>query len=141
MKHGAAEFLLVDKDGKEVKVKTRAYNFEIEDVIKNRIGEEKFNGYQATGKLDFNFTLKDVETDYPQLLEGDLSNIDWRKQNFDALQEIYFFFVRYRKNASVRRLELEKEMLLSNLEMLETIILSLPENILQKLNLKRTSDN
>jgi len=142
MKHGTAEFVLVDKAGKEVKVKTRQYNFEIEDIIKKRLGDEKFNEYQATGKLDFNLSLKDVKEDFPQLLEGEgLDKIDWKKQNYDTLQEIYFFFVRYKKNAFLRRLELDKEMLASNLSTLEKIMSSLPENIFQKLNLINTIGN
>jgi hypothetical protein len=139
MKHAVAEFVLF-KDGEEVHVKTREYNFEIEEIIKERIGEEKFNAYQATGKLEINITLDAVKNDFPKLLTGsNLDKVDWKKQNYDTLQDIYFFFIRYRKNASLRRLEYEKETLLSNLELMEKLILSMPENILTKLNLKRTN--
>lgn len=141
MKHAVAEFTLIGKNGKEVKVKTREYSFEVEDIIRDRIGDEKFNAYQTTGKLELNLTIKAVEEDLPRLLLGSINNIDWRKQNYDTLQEIYFFFIRYRKNATLRRLEYEKETLLSNLDMLGKIISSMPETILTKLNLKRTNDN
>lgn len=139
MQHKTKEFVFVDKNKKEITCKTVPYCFEIEDAIKARIGVENFNKYQHTGKLEFEISLEAVKEDFQKLLEN-TENIDWRVQEYDSIQEVYFFFLRYRKNAAMNRLTLEKETLLSNLESLQTLLNSLPENLLKKLNFNYTSD-
>jgi predicted methyltransferase len=142
MNHAVQEFILKDNEGNPVKVKTREYNFEIEEIIINRIGQEKWDEYQKTGILEYNLVLKDVQEDFPKLLEGEgLNKIDWKKQKYDTLRAIHFFFVRYTKNARRRELELEKEMLLSNLNMLQKIIDSMQPSISEIMNLKSTNAN
>lgn len=139
MQHKAKEFTFIDKSKKEVICKTLPYCFETEDVIRDRIGIENFNKYQQSGKLDFEISLNAVKEDFPKLLEN-TEDIDWQIQDFDSIQDVYFFFLRYRKNAALNRLTSEKETLLSNLESLQTLLNSLPENLLKKLNFNYTSD-
>lgn len=105
----------------------------------NRFGEEALEKFNKTGVLDKDIKLSDIEEDFPKLLKGKgIRSIVWKEQIYDTLLEVYVFFIKYKRNALLRNIESEKEMLASNLETLQTIISSLPENILQKLNLENT---
>lgn len=139
MNHKTEIFKFKDSKSKVVELKTVDYTFEVYEILVNRFGEEALEKFNKTGVLDKDIKLSDIEEDFPKLLKGKgIRSIVWKEQIYDTLLEVYVFFIKYKRNALLRNIESEKEMLASNLETLQTIISSLPENILQKLNLENT---
>lgn len=140
MQHSIEQFDFIDRNGKNVVIKSRAYNFEIEDHLRERFGDDIFNNKDFSGELA-SITLKNIEEDFPILLDGDLSSIEWKKQDFDELLRVYHFFVMYKRNAAWRQLESSKETLLLSIEMMEKILNSLPKNLLAVMNSGNIQDS
>lgn len=137
MDHKTISVKLLTKDGESKELTSNYYNFEIEDILVDRFGADKLKKLHETGKLDFNLTLEDVEEDIPHLLHDyNQHNIDLRKSDFDEILRIYSFFVLYKRNALLRQMQSERETLASNLEQLEVILNSMPQDVLTKLNSK-----
>lgn len=140
MQHAIEQFDFVDRNGKEVIIKAHQFNFEIEDHLRERFGDHVFDDKDFSGELS-TITLKNIEEDFPILLDGDLTNIDWKKQSFDELLRVYHFFVTYKRNAAWRQLESSKETLLSSIEMMEKILNSIPKNLLAVMNSGNIQDS
>lgn len=139
MNHATQTFKFKDPKSKVVELKTVDYTFAVYEILVNRFGEEALEKFNKTGVLDKDIKLSDIEEDFPKLLKGKgIRSIVWKEQIYDTLLEVYVFFIKYKRNALLRNIESEKEMLASNLGTLQTIINSLPENILQKLSLGNT---
>ncbi len=138
-KHKIEIFRFV-KDGNEVEVKSKPYTFAIEEVLVKRFTKEKLHTFNQTGKFDAEIELDAIQEDFPKLL-NEVDGINWQNQDYDELLRVYLFFIAYKRNALLRRFELEKKTLFSDLETMSKIINSLPDNILQKLNGKNTKSS
>ncbi len=136
MNHKQKTFTFTTKiKGKDAacRVSTRKYTFEIKDVLINRIGEEKYNKIFADESLEFDFKLKDVEEDFPKLLLiPPKIKIDYSKQDWDELLNVYAFFLLYEKNAKLRALEFNNETLALAIKQAQTVLASMPEFFSQK---------
>ncbi|HBO60554.1 TPA: hypothetical protein DD449_02640 [Candidatus Berkelbacteria bacterium] len=148
MEHKIKTFTFTTKiKGKDAacRVSTRKYTFEIEEVLVKRFGKEKLDKIFADQSIDFNFSLKDVEEDFPKLLQfevdgatskvsskrganlGGFSSIDFKTQDFDELLKVYAFFLLYKKNATLRELEFNNETLALAIEQARTVLASMPQ--------------
>lgn len=139
-KRKKVKIILSNKEHTEVY--TKPYVMQIDDVLDARFGVTVIDEFHSTGKLKFNIRTEHLQVDMPQLLElPQNEKINWKEQEYDSMAEVYFFFLSYKQNAWLHQLELKKEMIASDLRMLETIISSMPKNILERLNLKHTQSN
>ena len=132
MTHKTKKFAFLNSEGESVEVTTKQYCFEVEDVLKNRFGE--FDDLLNQTDIELNISLEDVEADFPKLLELGDNKIDWSKQEYDTLLEIYGFFLLYKRNAIVRLLTSNKEILASEVEKAKAILHSMPELISRSVN-------
>lgn len=133
MDHRVKTFVFITGSGGEVKLTSRKYNFQLEEVIKKRFTEELLTQYAEKGELNFNIELDHVREDFPKLLVGDkLEDIDWSEQDYDEIISVYLFFIQYRKNAVLRLLEQEHQTLASALETLKKTIDLMSQGILDR---------
>jgi len=150
MDHKIKTFTFVTKNKKQVTLTSRKYTFEIEDVLVKRFGKDKLDKIFADQSIDFNFSLKDVEEDFPKLLQfetglvtskvsskrgsnlGGFASINFKEQDFDELLKVYAFFLLYKKNATLRELEFNNETLALAIEQARTVLASMPELFSQK---------
>jgi hypothetical protein len=132
MDHQSADFPFIKKDKQEVKAITRPYNFKLEKIFKEMIGSTNFEAYQKSGKLEQDLSLEKVKKYFPKLLLCTFDEIDFEEQDFDMLLSVCSFFLNYRKNAAVRRLQSDKEILASTLETMRATIASLQTSIYQE---------
>ena len=132
MTHKTKKFTFLNSEGESIEVTTKQYCFEVEDVLKNRFGE--YDDLLNQTDIELNISLEDVEADFPKLLELGDNKIIWRKQDYDTLLEVYGFFLLYKRNAIVRLLTSNKEMLASEVEKAKAILRSMPELISQSMN-------
>lgn len=141
MNHDIERFCFADKSQKEVVVSSKPYSFEIEEVLVKRFGRDVLDRYAKTHNLKFDITLKEVEEDFPQLLDGNLKRIDWKKQSgkhFDEMMRVYYFFLEYKLNAQLRALTSQEEILRSSLETMKQVLNLMPESFLDELKLMAT---
>jgi|GEM_PF-2164958 len=132
MTHKTKRFTFLNSEGESIEVTNKQYCFEVEDVLKNRFGE--YDDLLNQTDIELNISLEDVEADFPKLLELGDNKIIWRKQDYDTLLEVYGFFLLYKRNAIVRLLTSNKEMLASEVEKAKAILRSMPELISQSMN-------
>ncbi|NWF87914.1 MAG: hypothetical protein HXY50_00465 [Ignavibacteriaceae bacterium] len=131
MNHDIQTFKFV-KDKKVLVINARPYTFEIEDVLIKRFGLNTIKKFAQTGNLVFDVTLGEVKEDLPKLLDmKGAADIDWKKQNFDEIARVYYFFLEYKRNVNLRALKLEAETLRSQIQELATLMSSAQENILK----------
>ena len=145
MIHKTEKFKLLDIDGKIVEFESMPYSFDLEEnVLIARFGKEKIEEFANTHMLTFKIRLEHIKEDFPKLLQGDLSRIDFGKQTgeyYDELRRVYCFFLEYDSNVQLRQSEQLKEMLASNIETLKTILASTPENISGLMKGKSTTNS
>jgi len=128
MDHKQKTFTFVTKNKKQVTLTSRKYTFEIEEVLVKRFGKEKLDKIFADQNIDFNFSLKDVEEDFPKLLIIPAkTSIDYKTQDFDELLKVYAFFLLYKKNATLRELEFNNETLALAIQQAQTVLASMPQ--------------
>jgi hypothetical protein len=145
MTHATEKFKFVDVDGNVVEFESTPYSFDLEEkVLVNRFGKEKIEEFANTHALNFKIKLDHIKEDFPKLLQGDLSRIDFSKQSgeyYDELRRVYCFFLEYDSNAQLRLSEALKKTLASNIETLKTIMNSMPESILEAASGKNITSN
>lgn len=132
MDHSTTDFTFIKKDGTEVKAITRKYNFKLEKILKEMIGATNFDAYQKSGKLEQDLSLEKVKKYFPYLLEIHYDDIDFEEQDFDTLLSVCAFFLNFRKNAAIRRMQSDKEILASTLQTMRQTINSIQETIYQE---------
>lgn len=102
------------KEGKEVVFLPKKYTFKTEDVIRKRFGEKVFEGDIGIAEYRYDFKIHklSVEEDFPQLLDGDFTGIEWDEQPYETILEVYHHFIFYKKRCSLERNieQLTKEM-------------------------------
>ncbi|HEX2866104.1 MAG TPA: hypothetical protein VHO03_03630 [Ignavibacteriales bacterium] len=134
MDHRTKEFTFYDKDGKEVKLSSRRYSDEVEEILENRFGAEGLQRLASSNNDGINIRFKDAKEDLPKLLTGEgLESVDWG-YDFDAIVDVYLFFIQYKRNATLRQLEQYKGTIASGIETIQTILSSIPEGISPLLN-------
>ena len=82
--------------------------------------------------LEFAIKLEHIKNDFPKLLKGDLSGINWKEQSgkyYDELRRVYSFFLDYDSNVQLRQSVQLKETLALSIKEMQTILTSMPENI------------
>lgn len=134
MNHKEKVFHFINTKGRAVEVIAKPYTFEIEDVLKKRVGKEAWVKFITTQNLVFDITFDCVVEDFPQLLDAKGQKINWRKQNFDEIQKVYNFFFEYKRSAKLREFESEAETLRLKISELKDLLLSTQGNIFQKVN-------
>lgn len=135
MNHETKQFIFCDSDGKEIKVTSKKYSFKLQGILEKRFGKDALEKYNKTGILDADITLENAIQDMPKLLVGKIDKIDFAEE-YDEIISVYTFFLRYKKNAFLRQLQSDREMLASNLEILTTTLNSMPKDILKTLKSK-----
>lgn len=131
MEHKTTTFTFENTAGKEVEIHSRKYTFDTEDVLVKTFGKEAINKHKTTGKMEAEFTLKDVKEDFPKLLDLGNQKIDWSKQDYDEILRVYLFFIRYKKNAQMRQYILDSETIASLLGQMKTHLSSIRGHISQ----------
>lgn len=134
MTHKTEKFQFAANGGKVVTLTSKKYCFEIENRFKEMIGEDKFNAFQKDNTIDLEITLEQVEKHFPRLLdfEGEEQKINWEDQDYDEIMRVISFFLRYRKNAQLRQLESQKEMIALTIEMMKKLMSLSPEDLSSK---------
>ncbi len=134
MTHKTEKFQFAANGGKVVTLVSKKYCFEIENRFKEMIGEDKFNAFQKDNTIDLEITLEQVEKHFPRLLdfEGEEQKINWEDQDYDEIMRVISFFLRYRKNAQLRQLESQKEMIALTIEMMKKLMSLSPEDLSSK---------
>jgi len=134
MTHKTEKFQFAANGGKLVTLTSKKYCFEIENRFKEMIGEDKFNAFQKDNTIDIEITLDQVEKHFPRLLdfEGEEQKINWEDQDYDEIMRVISFFLRYRKNAQLRQLESQKEMIALTIEMMKKLMSLSPEDLSSK---------
>lgn len=134
MTHKTEKFQFAANGGKVVTLVSKKYCFEIENRFKEMIGEDKFNAFQKDNTIDIEITLEQVEKHFPRLLdfEGEEQKINWEDQDYDEIMRVISFFLRYRKNAQLRQLESQKEMIALTIEMMKKLMSLSPEDLSSK---------
>lgn len=137
MTHKTEKFTFADNRGKPIVFINKKYCFEIENLFKEMIGEAKWQEYQKNNSIDLELDQKKIEHYFPLLLEEEnkskiKSKIDWDMQDYDEILRVVSFFLQYRKNASLRQLESQKETIASTLEMMMKILNLKPEDLSNK---------
>jgi len=131
MKHKNKVFSFVNKNDEKVEFESMDYSFGIQELLIDRFGEETLKTYYSTGILNHTLRLSEAKEDLPKLLKGDVSVIDLEKE-YDEVVEVYDFFLKYEKNAWLRRAESEKEMIASAIREIQKLVTSIPEDIYPK---------
>lgn len=126
MNHGNEVFRFIkDKKTKKViEVESLTFCFELQEVLKKRFGEEKLKEFYLTGNLIVDVDLKEVEEDFPQLLNLEGNKINWKIQDYNEIARVYYFFLEYKQNVKLRALKSETETLSSKLMELQSLIAS-----------------
>lgn len=134
MTHKTEKFQFAANGEKVVTLVSKKYCFEIENRFKEMIGEDKFNAFQKDNTIDLEITLEQVEKHFPRLLdfEGEEQKINWEDQDYDEIMRVISFFLRYRKNAQLRQLESQKEMIALTIEMMKKLMSLSPEDLSSK---------
>lgn len=134
MTHKTEKFQFAANGGKVVTLVSKKYCFEIENRFKEMIGEDKFNAFQKDNTIDLEITLEQVEKHFARLLdfEGEEQKINWEDQDYDEIMRVISFFLRYRKNAQLRQLESQKEMIALTIEMMKKLMSLSPEDLSSK---------
>lgn len=140
MTHKTEKFTFAGNGGKVVTFINKKYCFEVENLFKEMIGEDKFNSYQKDSSVDLELSQDSIEKYFPLLLDEDesksktksKSKIDWDVQDYDEILRVVTFFLGYRKNAALRQLESQKETIASILEMMKKILNLKPEDLSNK---------
>ena len=131
MIHKTEKFKFIDIDGKEVIFESVPYSFDLEEnVLIHRFGKEKIEEYANKHILNFKIRLDHIKEDFPKLLVGDCSRIDFGKQSgdyYDELRRVYYFFLEYDSNAQLRQSELLSETIASNLKTLKMTLAGMQE--------------
>lgn len=91
--------------------KSKKYNFKLEQVLIDRFGKDVLDDFSKTHNLNFNLNLEHVRADLPKLLENVPDDFDWTDADYDAILDVYFFFISYKENALLRQVQSEKEIL------------------------------
>lgn len=138
MDHKTETFRFKDVRGKDVEIQSKPYTFKLEEVLTKRFGVDKMLQINDTGKLNHTVNLSDVVEDFPKLLILGKTKINWADQEYDELQRVYYFFLEYKRNASLRHFTRESEILRSNIAELKNMLLSTSGSIFQELNKKHT---
>lgn len=135
MTHKTEKFQFAGNGGKVITFINKKYCFELENLFKEMIGEDKFNAYQKDNSVDLELSQDSIEKYFPLLLEaedGKQHKIDWDLQDYDEILRVVSFFLQYRKNAALRQLESQKETIASTLEMMKKILNLKPEDLSNK---------
>jgi len=135
MTHKTEKFQFASNEGKVVTLISKKYCFEIENRFKEMIGEDKWKAYQVDNTVDLELTLKQVEDNFLRLLDfedGKKHKINWEDQDYDEIMRVISFFLRYRKNAQLRQLESQKEMIALTIEMMKKLMSLSPEDLSSK---------
>lgn len=135
MTHNTQKFTFAGNGRKPVTFVNKKYCFEVENLFKEMIGEDKFNAYQKDNSVDLELSQDSIEKYFPLLLElEDNGNdkIDWDLQDYDEILKVVSFFLQYRKNAALRQLESQKQTIASTLEMMMKILNLKPEDLSNK---------
>lgn len=111
MDHKQRTFQFADNTQKVVELKSKKYNFKIEEVLTNRFGKEILDEFAKSHKLNFNLQLEHVIEDMPKLLKDIPENFNWDEVDYEDLLSVYFFFITYKENAFLREIEKDKQML------------------------------
>lgn len=99
-------------DGELIEVRSVKYTFAAEEIFQNFIGKEKFKKYRETNKLDLDLDLERIKIFYPQLLVGNcIGKIKWEEQEYDELLRVTSFFLNYKKNAELRHMQNESNIM------------------------------
>jgi hypothetical protein len=124
--HNSEKFKFLDKDGNEKEFESVPYSFDLEDnVLVNRFGKDTLEEFVRTHILNFKITADHIKEDFPRLLVGDLSIINFRKQEgqyYDEMRKVYYFFLEFDSNAQLRLSKQLAETIASNLETLKTTL-------------------
>lgn len=125
--HKEKEFTFISTTNKAVNVKTKLYNFEIEEYLTKRFGKEKLQSINTENAVDFDIALEDVKKDFPVLLNiPQKVKIDYKTQDYDVILSVYAFFLMYKKNAMLRQLEYNNETVALAIQQAQTILASMP---------------
>jgi hypothetical protein len=124
--HKQLEITLFDLQKKPKKFKTVPFTFEVDDYLYERFG-------LVDGEIVIN--INDVKKDFPKLLIDDKGNpfdekkhkIDLLKQDYDLILSVYSFFFQYKKNAYLRQLQYNNEILALEIEQAKKLIQAMPE--------------
>lgn len=134
MEHKIEIFNFKDVTGNDVKVSSKPYNFKLEKILTNRFGLDILKSFSNDGTFDSEVNLSAVTEDFPKLLKLDDLQINWEDQDFDEIERVYLFFVQYKRNAKLRALKSQEEILRLNMEGLTEMLNSIPKTIFQKTN-------
>ena len=126
MNHSQEKFYFQNNSGKKTEFLTKPYCFKLEDVFIELVGKEKFSEYQQKSNVDLDLSLEKIEKYFPKLLDPvdkkfSWKSVNWSEQEYDNILDVVTFFLDYRKNALLRRLESEKETVASLLQTIQTI--------------------
>lgn len=126
MTHKQQKFNFADNSQKPVIFTTKKWCFELEKIFTEMIGREVYEAYQKENKLDIDITLAKVKTYFPLLLDApsekfNWKRINWEKQDFDTILSVVTFFLQYKKNAMLRRINSDTEMVASVLNLVEKL--------------------
>ena len=135
MTHNTEKFLFADNAQKEVALTTKKWCFDLEKIFIEMIGREKYEQYQKDKTIDLDLQLNKVATYFPLLLDGptekfNFKKINWGKQDFDTILSVVTFFLQYKKNATLRRLQNETDTVASVIQAIQKISDLKLENIL-----------
>ncbi len=122
MTHPQKKIKLKVKGGKEQEFTTRPFTFKIENVIKKRAGDDCYKKIRNGEVVEIEITAQDVINDLPHLLVGDTSVIDLSESEYDAVHDIYVFFLKYKRNAGLRQIELDKANIVSVLNQAQPVL-------------------
>jgi len=106
MEHKREKFIFTNKQNKPISLITRKFTFEVDEFL-----ESRFPKYSSGESMDLPIKLSDVNQDFKFLLEGKTENINWAKQDYEGILQVYAFFLTYKKNAFLRQLEYRDETL------------------------------
>lgn len=129
MQHEQRVFQFADNEGNPVELKSKKYNFKIEEVLINRFGKAVLDDYSKSHNLNFNLTLDHVKEDFPKLLDDIPNDFDFSEPDYDSILEVYFFFINYKENALLRQVQFKKEMLALLNQALEENLDSVQKNL------------
>jgi hypothetical protein len=133
MNHSQKIFTFISKSGEAVECKTKPYSENLEKKFISIIGKDVWAKYQSTGVFEFDVTADKAKKDFPELLDGDLSQAAWEDTDLYELAGVYFFFVTFRKNVFTKlQAQLNEADVSLMVQYLQTLNL-IPQDILKNL--------
>ncbi|MBU1096840.1 MAG: hypothetical protein KKB34_10200 [Bacteroidetes bacterium] len=127
--HREQEFYFTGKNGKPLKVVSKPFTFEVEDMLKDRFGQDVFEKVNSGSRFEFDVKPEHIKEDMPCLLTG-FDKVDQKKTVYDQWLEVYHFFLTYKRNAWLRQLKQEMTTTALTLEKAEQLLALVQKNIL-----------